>query len=384
MTGSLRWLVGYGMLAAIAAGSAAAQSDSGNLSFASADANGCKVWAPPQLSLGDFQPRYTGACSNGKAEGSGKLDWLDRHAEMQVHSTWEGYFHQGIFVGSHPFTHSILPEADSNEYIVSLGETPDGSVIAFASNSSAGIMNLCAAGMLGISVNSKVQPADDATVKQAILSAGAALQAVCKNTAQSVQVNAYAKPFAIDATGRRPAEFADCRLDMQTHEISSYSNETSTLARSKIRVAAMMAAMAATQKQFAEFSKRNGVASWVTASQLDENPFRYEGQVVGVVVSLDTMATRDTAIVGGALEGDGASLQLHGVTPDFPGRSHALLVAAKVGKREPLPGQDTNAGVLTSITRIDSITCADAECDDMLSWARGANRIDWGALYVAK
>lgn len=61
MTQWLTWLIGFAALGAITVGSAAAQSDSSNLSFVSADANGCKVWAPPQLSLNDFQPRYTGA-----------------------------------------------------------------------------------------------------------------------------------------------------------------------------------------------------------------------------------------------------------------------------------------------------------------------------------
>jgi hypothetical protein len=364
-------------------GAAAAQSAS-HTGFVSGNANGCKIWAPPQLSTSDFVPRYTGGCKDGKAEGRGKLQWLYRYAGLKVKSSWDGYFRQGVFVGAKPFTHSILPEQDTNEYIVGLGGSPDGHVLAFAENDSHGVMDLCAAGILGISVDAKVPTTDNAAVKQAMAAAGAKLKAVCPQTAQSVQVNVYSTPFGIDAAGQRTVAFADGRLDMQSHAVTSYSNEASNVAEANARLVAMQAGMAKAKQTFTDFSKRNHITAWVTVAQLDENPFRYQGKVVGVVVGLERMVTPHTALVGGALEGDGAALQLHGLTPAFPGPSHGVLVAAKVGKRGPLPGQSENSGIFTSLTRIDSLTCADPECYSMLSWARGAARIDWGAPYVAK
>ena len=141
--------------------------------------------------------------------------------------------------------------------------------------------------------------------------------------------------------------------------------------------------MEASRRQFDAFTVKNGITAWVTTQQLDENPFKFEGKVVGVVVVLDRMATRDTAVVGSGLDSDGGGdVQLHGVTPDFPGKEHTVLMAVKVGKREPAADTPANSGLqYTGVTRVDSFLCQKEGCYDLLGWMRGPNRIVWGEAY---
>ena len=94
---------------------AAAQSSTG---YTPANAAGCQVWRPAQLRAPDFIPQYAGACSQGKANGKGKLEWLNKFASMRVSTSWDGYFQDGVYVGASPVHATIEPEVRSNDYIV--------------------------------------------------------------------------------------------------------------------------------------------------------------------------------------------------------------------------------------------------------------------------
>ena len=74
-------------------------------------------------------------------------------------------------------------------------------------------------------------------------------------------------------------------------------------------------------------------------------------------------------------------MQLHGITPDFPDHTHTVLLAARVGKREPIAGGSSRIAV-TPITRIDGATCTKDSCYDWLDWTRGDDRIHWGDPYT--
>ncbi len=349
-----------------------------------ANAQGCKVWQPAQLRAPDFIPKYTGACKDGLASGKGHLDWLNKYASMRVSQSWDGYFADGVYAGAVPFPFAIEPEERSNEYIVHLGSVKGGDVVVFASNTRDGAMDLCGTQMLGVSLNTKTPATDDAAVKQALLDAAQSLGRFCPTTPRpTVQVNAYAEPFKIDAHGMRTAQIASARLDWETHQLAGYSNNASANLRSQQRGAQQAASLDAEHKRFDDFSRRNGISAWVTASQLDANPFKYEGKTVGLIVQLDRMVTRDTALVAGAVDGDGGTVQLHGITPDFPDNRHTVLMAVKVGHREPIAGSDDKTPAFTGVARVDSAACGQQGCSDWLEWSyRGNNRINWGAPYT--
>jgi hypothetical protein len=366
---------------AMAAGTARAQDTPG---YHPADAQGCKVWQPAQLRAPDFIPKYSGGCKDGLASGKGHLDWLNKFASMRVSQSWDGYFSYGVYAGAMPFPFVIEPETRSNEYIVRLGSVRGGDVVVFASNTREGAMDLCGAQMLGVSLNSKTPATDDAAVKQAMTDAAQSLGRFCATTPRpSVQVNAYKEPFQIDAHGQRTLQIADARLDWATHQLSGYSNQASAQVRSQQRGAEQAAKLESERKQFEDFSRHNGISAWVTAAQLDANPFKYEGKTVGVVVQLNRMVTRDTALVEGALDDHGGTLQLHGINPDFPDSGHTVVLAVKAGQREPIAGDSDKSPVFTGVTRLDSATCSEQGCADWLEWSwRGGKKISWGAAYT--
>jgi len=299
-----------------------------------------------------------------------------------VTAAWSGYFASGIYVGTVPFDYPIEPEPRSNEYIVHDGRVAGGEVLVFAENGRDGTMGLCAAPILGVALDAKLAVTADDLVKKAMTDAAARLGAQCPTTPRSwVQVNAYAGAFSIDAHGERTVPVASARWDWERRELGAYSNQASAQLRNQQQAADRTAALLEQRRRFDRFSATNHVVAWVTASQLDTNPFKYEGQNVGLIVQLDRMLSRDTAVVGGALDGDGAAVQLHGIDPSFPDARQTVLLAVQVGGREPLAGDADKTPVITGVKRLDAATCTEPQCEDWLSWARGAARIDWGSPY---
>lgn len=351
--------------------------------YTPADAGGCKVWVPLQLHAPDYVPKYTGACRNGMANGKGSLQWLYAYAEMRPKTTWQGYFTDGVYVGDNPLPHPIEPQPNSNDYWVHLGAIGSGEEIVVAKSDSDGRMDLCAPDMIALSLNGRVQPTDNTAVKQAMSDAGARLQALCPSFKHgATQINLYTVPYKLDAERRRPVPVADANINWSNGSLSGYSNQAANALESSQRAAARSTRMAESRKRFDDFTRKNGITSWVTAAQLDQNPFKFEGKTVGMVVKLSRMMTPNTAVVDGGLEDDSGSVQLHGVTPDFPDDTHTVLLAAKVGKREAPADGSSSLLTFTSLTRIATETCAKTSCYDWMEWARGDERIVWGQPYT--
>ncbi len=360
---------------------ATAQSSTGYLPANSA---GCKVWTPLQLHAPDYVPKYTGGCANGVAQGKGELRWMYNDPSItRPKTTWQGFFQDGVYVGDTPLAKLVEPQPRSNDYWVHLGAVSGGDILVVAQANNDGMMDLCAPSFLYVSLTPKVQPTDDAAVRQLMTDAGSRLQAACPSMRHNAtQVNVYSQPFKLNPDRTRPQPTADANLNWSNMTLSGYSNRASNALKTQQNTVQRDTRLAESRKRFDDFTSRNHVTTWVTLTQLDENPFKYEGKVVGVIVQLDRMLTPDTALVNGGLEDDGGSVQLHGISPEFPDHTHAVLVAGRVGKREPVAGTNSRA-LVTPIARLDSATCARDACYDWLDWTRGEDRIHWGDPYSA-
>ncbi|GHU01339.1 hypothetical protein FACS1894154_11260 [Betaproteobacteria bacterium] len=128
------------------------------------------------------------------------------------------------------------------------------------------------------------------------------------------------------------------------------------------------------RQRFLEFTRKNAIHAWVTLRQLDENPFRWENKTVGLVVRLDTMLTRDSALIYSGMRNEGGYAYLSGITPEFPGSENSVLLAVQVGVREK-PADERTAYV--NLRHIDSRLCERAACADWFMWGRTQD-VNWG------
>lgn len=352
-----------------------------NTGYAPANAQGCKVWVPIQKPAPNYKPQYTGGCKDGLAQGKGRLDWLNTYASNRVTASWAGYFDEGVFVGDQPLTAHIEPQPRSNEYWVHLGKLAQGELIVLANSTGDGQMTMCENATLAVVAAPSLSLTDDDAVKRTMTEAAAKLLPLCKEGAgRASQINVYDEPYQRNASQQLPMFVASSRVVWPDTTPVGYDNTASAKVRQQQRMAAANAKLLAARQRFDDFTKRNHITAWVTAQQLDANPFKYAGKTVGLIVQLSRMLSPNTALVSGALEDDGGAVQLHGITPDFPDDRHSVLLVVRVGQREPLVGGgDLTA---TGVTRLDSATCEQSGCDDWLSWQRGADRISWGDPYA--
>lgn len=56
------------------------------------------------------------------------------------------------------------------------------------------------------------------------------------------------------------------------------------------------------------------------------------------------------------------ALVLNDTSPDFPESKHSVLLAAVVGKREPLPGKSERSPDYTTLRHVASRTCEKSHC----------------------
>ena len=350
--------------------------------YVAANSQGCKVWAPLQRPSPNYKPQYTGSCKDGFASGKGHLDWLNTYASNRVTDSWDGYFLNGVFLGPAPLAATIEPQPNSNDYWLHLAPLPSGDLVLIVRTDDKGILDLCSGPTLALTASPRLSLTDDTAVQHAMADAAARLLPLCKTGFTSTsQVNVYNVPYQLDAGRHYPQSIAAARIDWPNLQPTSYNNSASATLHQQQRFAAADAQFAAAHKRFDDFTQRNHITAWVTAGQLDANPFKYQGKLVGVIVQLSRMLSPNVALVSGALDDDSGNLQLHGITPDFPDTSHSVLLAVRVGGREA-PVDQPGPPQFTGITRVDSVTCIQQSCYDWTSWARGKTRIPWGEPYT--
>ena len=347
-------------------------------SYVTAAPSGCKVWAPSGLATSDYVPHYTGACKEGRADGKGKLEWLLRYAELKPKAIWEGYFENGVFVGDQPSIGHIDP-MPGDQYLVRLGSLKGGGQLTLVDTGpQTGPMLFCPAHSLAIFMDG-ITSSDDDAVKRVMQTAAQHYRVVCPSSLGNPLLEAYDVPIAINDKGRIPIPIARARMEWPGTEISAYNNSAADAARAKQRQTAAQDQVMKSEEEFNTFSRQNGISTWVTANQLDANPFKYEGKVVGIVVALNRMLTRDRALVDNATHEGAGTVQIEGITPEFPDREHPVLIAGRVGKRVAVP--EAGGEQYTTVQKLATLPCALSDCGDLLGWQRSSNRIKWGEPY---
>jgi Fe2+ transport system protein FeoA len=342
----------------------------------------CQAWAPSMLGQRDYALRYHGGCKNGRADGKGKAEWLYRYAEMKVKAAWEGEFRNGVFLDGQKIKGGVEP-VQGDRYVVDMG-TVNGADVQFISRSPQdGPMELCKVDQVALVLGAKINAADDDAVKRVMADGAALYRKACPN-GKNLRVGVFTEPVKPRSNGMLPNPMANARVDDETGNLSGYSNEAAAKAQQEKQRAEFAQKQEETRKLFNEFSRKHNLAAWVTAQQLEENPFRWEGKNVGVVVRLDRMLTKDAALIRSGLRDWGPSLQLTGITPDFPESRRSVLLAAKVGKRERLAdSNDNGSATFTTLRAIDSRVCERDACGDWFIWARGNRDMVWGEPFSA-
>lgn len=363
---------------------AALAKGSGNASGYTADLDGrCEVWAPSMLGQRDYALRYTGACKNGRAEGKGKAEWLYRYAEMKVKAAWEGEFRNGVFLDGQKIKGNVEPQS-GDRYVVDMG-TVSGADLRFVSRSAQDApMELCKVDQVALVLSPKVEPSDDEQVQRVMESGAKAYFGACPNGNRGPNIGVFTEPLKPRPNGMLPNPMASARYDSENGKLTSYSNEAAAKARQARQQAEYSQKQDEARKQFNEFSRKHAITAWVTAQQLEENPFRWEGKTVGLVVRLERMVSRDSALIRSGFREWGANLQLTGISPDFPESRRSVLLAAKVGKREKLADSNDNSPLYTTLRHVDSRVCERDGCNDWLMWARGERELVWGEPYTAR
>lgn len=355
----------------------------GEHGYVSAEDGRCSVWAPSRLKPEEYALRYTGGCKNGRAEGKGKAEWLYRYAEMKVKSRWEGEFRNGVFLNGSDIKGSITP-IPGDQYLIPMGKVNGADLLFISSSEQDGPLELCRTKSIRLVLPAGVSAADEDRVKSLMLEAHQRYRKTCPDTGRDLNLGVHTEAVLPQPNHMLPNPIAQAYMGPAATQVERYSNKAAEQARQEQARAEHERQREASRLQFHDFSRRNNIQAWVTLQQLDENPFRWEGQTVGVVVRLERMLTRDRALIRSALRDRFAPVQLTGVTPNFPSSQNSVLLAATVGKREPLPDSGDKNPTLATLHHLASRTCDNPHCDDWLMWARSDQDIPWGEPFKAR
>ncbi len=343
----------------------------------------CQVWAPSMLGGRDYPVRYTGACRNGRAEGRGKAEWLYRYADMRVKTAWEGEFRNGVFLDGQAINGHVEP-LPGDRYLVDMGTIGAGKLRFVSRSPQTAPLRLCQVEMVVLELNNATDAQEESRSKDAILKAGQRYRELCPQ-GRDADVALAPAPLTPRPNGTLPPLPAQARYALDSGTLSGYRNEITSKLQQERQKAEYAQGQEKALQQFNDFSQKNAIAAWLTLQQLNENPFRWEGKTVGLVVRLDQMLTRDSALVDSGLKEWAEPLWLKGISPDFPGSDRAVLLAARVGQREvvtPASNKGRTDGQYVVVRHVDSRTCERPTCSEWFFWSRNDRQISWGQPYT--
>ncbi|MDR3298891.1 MAG: hypothetical protein LBU43_02525 [Candidatus Accumulibacter sp.] len=357
------------LLCAIALCAAPAQAALAEGGYFSAQNAQCAVWAPAVLNKSsEVILNYQGECKNGRAEGKGKAIWSVRYAgQILEKAVWEGTFGNGVFLKDYPIQ-EITP-LPNDKYIISTGAVENAKLVFLSTGAQDGTVGLCFVDSLNLQLATDTPTAtllNDVKMEKLFRAAFAHYRQHCPKATVRFDMGIHTRTFAPLADGRFPNPAIQARANPASGEIDNYYNQL-----------AYEAEQDKARERFRAFNRKHGIQAWASLKQLEDNPFRWEGKTVGVIVRLDKMLTRDSALITTATRSDWANAWLTAIPPDFPDNGASILIAARVGERQTPP---EFSHPLLTLHHLESHPCKVVTCAD---WIVDLQDIKWGEPFAS-
>lgn len=362
----------------------------------SIDPGACAVWGP--WSLGDDkQPmRYQGPCVKGKAEGRGKAQWLNpyrfKDGKEEVDATWEGTFRQGVFIGDQPFK-GKLDAWRSNLVISERGNVGEARAVWVHRAPSQGPLKLCEIEHVALLVPEGFKLEDDNLVQARMRSAQEAVLAACPSNApfRAVDVVLWRAPLTPDEKGQQPQALAKGAVVIDNGkpaEVRAYRNDASAAVRQKQADAERANKRSQARQAFHRFSAEHKVQAWLTTSQADKDPFKWQGKTVALTVKLERMLSPNVAWV---IDADRSGYRytpmlLKGVNSDTFGKLDTAVVVGQIEGRKKagdlgVSGSNDSMEAST-LNVVHTRACEQRQCMDWLGWDVH-KEMTWGEPFMA-
>lgn len=136
------------------------------------------------------------------------------------------------------------------------------------------------------------------------------------------------------------------------------------------------AASAAAPRTPADFAAEQRAATWLSATQIDRNPYLWQGKRVGVVVRLQRMLDPANALVRQLGDDTGPVFVLGDVMPETFRQTAVIAVAEVDAERTSVRGHEQP---LSSARLVATFPCTEAEC---YNWLNGD--VGWGQPLPAR
>lgn len=324
----------------------------------------CKVWGPSMLTgrsdsgKSDYIARYRGECRNGLAHGTGTLDWVNRWSPSHIAGTWQGRFHDGIFIGQQKVRQvSGLP---GDRYLVPSTPIAGHNVLIVSQSTQTDPFDLCTIDRVLVENGDRGTLEDDTETRALLLRVARHVVSQCP-AADGLVLELYEGRFELGPNRNWPANAVVTAGYSQDEpaELSGYSNRISSAVQARNAVAHRKELLENSQRDFRRLDRRSDATAWVSPAELDKNPFRWNEKRIGTFIRLERMISADRAVVT-ALNGDiSADLIVNGVTPTtFPSQGVALIATIE-SNRARIDGYGRD---LTQLRFIEAETCGDPDC----------------------
>ncbi len=136
------------------------------------------------------------------------------------------------------------------------------------------------------------------------------------------------------------------------------------------RVAAQQAAIEQRKKVsrdlFDKFVKQNKINEWPTVNDLFINPFVFEGKIVGIVLFLQTMITKNRGLF---VSGYGNKILVSDIPHGFFTKKARVLLAGRVLGKEPVKVKMIGEVPIPHLEFVGAHFCSNRACDEILFWS---------------
>jgi hypothetical protein len=340
----------------------------------------CHVHGPSRLAsrgdngTSDYIPHYAGDCRKGVAHGQGRLEWRMRWTPGRNKAVWEGRFVDGVFVGTQAVDRVVALPGD--RYLVLVDDDGHRRTWLVSRSGQFEPMSLCDIDRVVLDANpaskETLDSGDDPRIQSLLDRAARQIHARCPGKAE-MSVEIYAHEFRLGPNDNWPTDaFATARLaarEANDISVTDYRNQVTERNQQATHAARRASLLQAHRDHVRQFASTHAFDTWVTSTQVDRNPYAWQGRRIGMLLRLERMIDARTALASQAARDNGGIIAVTGVTPDtFAAQATALAVHVEA-ERITIAGFTQP---LAHVRLIAAESCADDACS---AWQIG---IDWG------